>query len=40
MHVLCLRAGLVLAKLGADVTATDLAPNLPLLQQNCIANGK
>jgi hypothetical protein len=32
-------AGVVMAKLGADVTVTDLAPNLPLLQHNCSANG-
>jgi hypothetical protein len=28
-----------MAKLGADVTVTDLAPNLALLQHNCAANG-
>lgn len=31
--------GLVMAKLGAAVTVTDLAGNLPLLQHNCTANG-
>lgn len=31
--------GLVMAKLGGAVTATDLAGNLPLLQHNCTANG-
>jgi hypothetical protein len=29
-----------MAKLGGHVTVTDLAPNLPLLQQNCAANGE
>jgi predicted nicotinamide N-methyase len=28
-----------LAALGAEVVATDLAPNLPLLRANCEANG-
>ena len=32
-------AGIVLARLGADVVLTDLAPNLPLLRDNCEANG-
>lgn len=32
-------AGIVLARLGADVVLTDLAPNLPLLAGNCKANG-
>lgn len=32
-------AGVVMAKLGAEVTLTDLAGNLPLLQHNCRANG-
>lgn len=32
-------AGIVLARLGADVVLTDLAPNLPLLRDNCKANG-
>ena len=32
-------AGIVLATLGADVLLTDLGPNLPLLQDNCTANG-
>lgn len=31
-------AGLVLAALGADVTATDLEPNLALLNKNADAN--
>jgi len=29
----------VLARLGADVVLTDLLPNLPLLADNCKANG-
>lgn len=29
-----------MAKLGAAVTLTDLAPNLPLLQDNCTRNGE
>lgn len=39
--VLCMscRAGVVMAKLGAVVTVTDLASNLPLLQHNCKTNG-
>lgn len=32
-------AGIVLARLGADVVLTDLGPNLPLLTDNCKANG-
>ena len=32
-------AGIVLARLGADVVLTDLAPNLLLLSDNCEANG-
>lgn len=32
-------AGIVLARLGADVVLTDLVPNLPLLKDNCEANG-
>ena len=36
----CGLPGLVLAKLGAAVTATDLAPNLPLLEKNSAANGE
>ena len=32
-------AGIVLARLGADVILTDLGPNLPLLTDNCKANG-
>ncbi|KAF8055749.1 METTL21A [Scenedesmus sp. PABB004] len=35
----CGLVAIVLAKLGADVTATDLEPNLPLLRENCGANG-
>ncbi|PSC72502.1 lysine methyltransferase METTL21D [Micractinium conductrix] len=36
----CGLPGLALCKLGADaVTATDLAPNLPLLRKNAEANG-
>ena len=35
----CGLPGLVLAKLGAAVTATDLGPNLPLLRKNAEANG-
>jgi hypothetical protein len=31
--------GIVAARLGARVVATDLAPNLPLLRANCEANG-
>ncbi len=31
--------GIVMAHLGARVTATDLAPNLPLLRDNCAVNG-
>ena len=45
-RVSCLRvrvrgpcAGIVLAKLGAEVTATDLGPNLGLLSENFAANG-
>jgi hypothetical protein len=39
--MLCMscRAGVVMAKLGAVVTVTDLASNLPLLQHNCKTNG-
>ena len=33
-------AGIVLAMLGADVVLTDLGPNLPLLKDNCLVNGK
>ena len=33
-------AGLVMAKLGAEVCATDLKPNLPLLRDNFAANGE
>jgi hypothetical protein len=29
-----------MAKLGASVAATDLAPNLPLLKDNCKDNGE
>lgn len=35
----CGLPGLVLCKLGAEVTATDLRPNLPLLEKNAAANG-
>ena len=35
-----LHAGIVLARLGAHVILTDLLPNLPLLIDNCKANGK
>lgn len=35
-----LPAGVVMAKLGASVTATDLEPNLPLLRSNCKDNGE
>lgn len=35
----CGLPGLVLARLGARVTATDLSPNLPLLEKNAAANG-
>lgn len=35
----CGLVGLVCAKLGAAVTATDLEPNLPLLRRNAEANG-
>lgn len=31
-------AAIVLAKLGAEVVATDLGPNLRLLKENCQAN--
>ncbi|GBF88102.1 hypothetical protein Rsub_00814 [Raphidocelis subcapitata] len=34
----CGLVAIVLARLGADVVATDLAPNLPLLRENCQAN--
>ena len=34
-----MHAGIVLARLGADVTLTDLEPNLPLLAGNCKTNG-
>lgn len=30
----------VLCLLGADVTATDLGPNLPLIRENCDLNGE
>ena len=33
-------AGIVLARLGAQVVLTDLEPNLALLSDNCKANGK
>ena len=33
-------AGVVMGKLGAEVWATDLEPNLPLLRDNFAANGK
>lgn len=33
-------AGIVLANLGALVTLTDLAGNLPLLQENVFSNGE
>jgi hypothetical protein len=33
-------AAVVMAKLGAIVAATDLAPNLPLLGDNCKDNGE
>ena len=36
----CGLPGVVLARLGAAVTATDLAPNLPLLEKNSAANGE
>ena len=39
VHQLCMGAGIVLARLGADVTATDLGPNLPLLRDNSVSNG-
>ena len=32
--------GLVMGKLRADVWATDLEPNLPLLKDNFAANGE
>ena len=35
-----LHVGIVLARLGAHVILTDLLPNLPLLIDNCKANGK
>lgn len=35
----CGLPGVVLSKLGARVTATDLAPNLALLEKNAKANG-
>ena len=35
----CGLPGIVLAKLGAKVTATDLGPNLVLLEKNAKANG-
>ena len=38
-HTLCSATGIVLAKLGAEVVASDLGPNLGLLELNCIANG-
>lgn len=34
----CGLVGIVMARLGALVTATDLKPNVPLLQRNCQAN--
>jgi predicted nicotinamide N-methyase len=36
----CGLPGIVLSRLGAQVTATDLAPNLPLLEKNAAANGE
>ena len=36
----CLLAGIVLARLGAQVVLTDLEPNLPLLTANCNNNGE
>ena len=33
-------AGIVAAKLGGQVSATDLEPNLPLLRKNAAANGE
>lgn len=35
----CGLVGVTLAKLGGEVTATDLEPNLPLLRKNFEANG-
>uniref|UniRef100_A0A383VHV1 Uncharacterized protein n=1 Tax=Tetradesmus obliquus TaxID=3088 RepID=A0A383VHV1_TETOB len=35
----CGLVAVVMAKLGATVAATDLAPNLPLLRDNCKDNG-
>eukprot|EP00879_Flechtneria_rotunda_P030302 GHRR01032922.1.p1 GENE.GHRR01032922.1~~GHRR01032922.1.p1 ORF type:complete len:247 (+),score=39.72 GHRR01032922.1:247-987(+) len=35
----CGLVAVVMAKLGAHVCATDLIPNLPLLQDNCRTNG-
>lgn len=41
LHAPTLPAAVVCARLGAaEVVATDLAPNLPLLRENCEANGK
>lgn len=36
----CGLVGIVLSKLEAEVTATDLEPNLPLLRKNFEANGE
>lgn len=33
-------AGVVMSKLGADVVASDLEPNLPLVQDNMSGNGE
>lgn len=36
----CGLVGIVAAALGGEVTATDLAPNLPLLRRNCDESGE
>jgi len=33
-------AGILMGKLGAEVVATDLEPNLPLLKDNFTSNGE
>ena len=40
MHITGLGACVVMSKLGADVVASDLEPNLPLVQDNMSGNGE
>ncbi len=39
-RIMIANVGLVMGKLRADVWATDLEPNLPLLKDNFAANGE